>query len=112
MKKINKKMVGFMIFLSIVGCSKQEDLFEYKVKSWTPSIPCCHGTAFYHSEIDNANDYLLQLYSQQGIDIFYVGGLEYYQSTDENSIRYDYVIAENSINGEVSDTLWRPNSNH
>ena len=40
------------------------------------------------------------------------GGLEYYQSTDENSIRYDYVVAENSINGEVSDTLWRPNSNH
>ena len=119
MRKINKKMVGFIIFLSIVSCSKQEyDLFEYKMKKWTPSIPCCHSTANpLYSDISNPNDYLLKLFNEQGQNIFYVGGLETYNRTlnDDfpgHSIRYDYVVMESNTNGEISDTLWRPNSNH
>ena len=45
MKKINKKIVGFMIFLSIVSCNIQEDnAFSYKMSKWTPNIPCCFAT--------------------------------------------------------------------
>ena len=118
MRKFNKKMVGFMIFLSIVGCSKQEDMFSYKMSKWTPSIPCCFGTDNpLYSDIDNPNDYLYQVYSERGENIFYVGGLETYNRTlnDEipgHSIRYDYVFVTNNDNGEVSDTLWRQDLNH
>ena len=119
MRKFNKKMVGFMIFLSIVGCSKpEESLFEYKMSKWTPSIPCCFSTNNpLYSDIDNPNDYLYQVFSERGENIFYVGGLETYNRTlnDElpgHSIRYDYVFVTNNDNGEVSDTLWRPDLNH
>ena len=118
MRKFNKKMVGFMIFLSIVGCSKQEDgMFSYKMSKWTPSIPCCFGTDNpLYSDIDNPNDYLYQVFSERGENIFYVGGLETYNRTlnDEifgHSIRYDYVFVTSNDNSEVSDTLWRSNIN-
>tara|TARA_R100001594_G_scaffold657_1_gene2666 strand:- start:887 stop:1249 length:363 start_codon:yes stop_codon:yes gene_type:complete len=120
MKKFNKKIIGFMIFLSIVGCSKQDDLdlFEYKMKKWTPSLPSIHCTAYpLYSDLLNPNDYLQTLYSEQGENIFYVGGLEtYIRTLNDNiyghSIRYDYIVMENMTTGEVSDTLWRPTVVH
>ena len=119
MRKLSKKMIGFAIFLSIVGCSKQEDgAFSYKMSKWTPSIPSCFSTNNpLFSDIDNPNDYLYQVYSERGENIFYVGGLETYNRTlnDElpcHSIRYDYIFVTNNDNGEVSDTLWRPSVNH
>ena len=119
MRKFNKKMVGFMIFLSIVGCDKQEyDLCEYKMKKWTPSLPSIHCTAYpLYSDMYNPNDYLYKLLNEQGENIFYVGGLETYNRTLNDgvyghSIRYDYIVMENMTTGEISDTLWRPDLNH
>ena len=115
MKTQNKYLLIYlvaMVFLLILSsCEKQENLFEYKVKKWTSNIPCCFSTSYQYSEINNPNDYLSNLYNKYGIDIFYVGGLNYYHHTNQNSIKYDYIIIEDKINNIVSDTLWFPNIN-